>query len=67
MEKKEDFGAGNEENKYCVHCTDGSGNLKSREDVRAGMIAFYMKMNGSSQEDAEKLVEEHMAKMPAWK
>jgi hypothetical protein len=67
MEKKDDFGAGNVENRYCVHCTDESGVLKSREEVRAGMVAFYMKMNGSGRENAERFVEEHMAKMPAWK
>lgn len=67
MEGKGDFGAGNEENRYCVHCTDDAGKLKSREDVRAGMVAFYMKANGSSRDEALDFVEKHMAKMPAWK
>ncbi len=67
MEKKEDFGAQNEENSYCAHCTDEKGVLKNREDVRAGMIAFYMKMNNSGRDEAERFVDEHMAKMPAWK
>jgi predicted sulfurtransferase len=67
MEKKEDFGAQDEENRYCTHCTDENGVLKNREDVRALMIAFYMKMNHSTREEALEFVEEHMAKMPAWK
>jgi hypothetical protein len=41
--------------------------LKNRNDIRTGMIVFYMKMNNSKRDDAEKFVEEHMAKMPAWK
>ncbi len=55
------------EMKKSVHCTDENGKLKSREDVCSGMIAFYMKMNNSSREDAVEFVEEHMTKMPAWK
>lgn len=67
MEKEADFGAGNMENRYCVHCTDSGGKLKSREEIRAGMVAFYMKANGSGRDEAARFVDAHMAKMPAWK
>jgi thioredoxin-related protein len=67
MQKKEEFGGGNEENKYCVYCTDAQGNLKSRDEVRQGMIGFYMQMKNATKEEAEKIVDEQMAKMPAWK
>jgi len=67
MEAKEDFGGGKEDNKYCVYCTDKEGNLKSREEVREGMINFYMKSKGMEREAAEKFVDEYMKTMPAWK
>lgn len=67
MEDKEDFGAGDESNKYCVHCTDPEGKLKPRAEVREGMIQLFMKMRNTDRETAEKSVDEHMSKMPAWK
>jgi hypothetical protein len=54
-------------NPYCVYCTDETGKLKSREEVRKGMIGFFMKSENKTREDAEKHVDEHMKKMPAWK
>lgn len=67
MEKKEDFGGGREDNKYCVHCTDEKGELFPRELVRENMIAFYMKMKSLSRQDAENFVDEYMESMPAWR
>ena len=60
-------GGGDVNNPYCVYCTDDTGKLKSREDVREGMIVFFMKSENRSREEAEKFVDEHMRKMPAWK
>jgi hypothetical protein len=54
-------------NPYCIYCTDETGKLKSREQVREGMIGFFMKSENKTREDAEKHVDEHMKKMPAWK
>lgn len=67
MTKPEEYGGGREDNKYCVYCTDDEGNLKSREDVREGMVQFFMKSTGKSKEEAEKEVDERMKQMPAWK
>ena len=66
MEKAEDFGGGRVGNKYCVHCANAQGNLKSREEVREGMTRFFM-TQGLNAEEAAKKVDEHMAKMPAWR
>ena len=52
--------------KYCKYCTDEHGNLKSREDVREGMINLYIRLKNLPREDAEKFVDEYMKKMPAW-
>lgn len=66
MAMDSDHGGGRPDNVYCQHCTDPGGNLKSRNEVREGMIAFYMQSMGKSREEAEKEVDTHMAQMPAW-
>ena len=50
----------------CSVC-DETGKLKSREEIREGMIVFFMKSENRTREEAEKFVDEHMRKMPAWK
>ncbi|MFH1448651.1 MAG: zinc ribbon domain-containing protein [Candidatus Micrarchaeota archaeon] len=60
-------GGGKKDNKYCLHCTDEEGNLKSREDVREGMIQHYIRSMAKPREAAEEYVDEHMKNMPAWK
>ena len=67
MEKKEDFGGGKAGNKYCRYCTDSRGKLKSREDVRRGMVEFYMKSEKKTREAAEKQVDFYMKKLPTWR
>jgi hypothetical protein len=64
---KELHGGNDESNVYCVHCTDSSGKLKSKEEVREGMIKFFMNRKKKSREDAEKFVDDYMSQMPAWK
>ena len=67
MENPSDHGGGNLENQYCKHCTDPNGKLKSRAEVKAGIIKYMMKTEKRGEEDARKLVEEHMKRMPAWR
>ncbi len=67
MTKKGDFGAGDTENKFCVHCTDESGKLKSRQEIKDGMVHGLMKMKNLSLQDAVREVDESMNKMPVWK
>lgn len=64
--KPSDFGARNERNRYCVHCTYPDGNLKPQHEIREGMIQYFMKMKRLDRAAAEKFVDEHMAGMPAW-
>lgn len=66
MSTDADHGSSRPDNAYCVHCTDAGGNLKPREEVREGMVNFYMQSTGKSKEEAEKEVETHMSQMPAW-
>ena len=67
MRKWDDFGGGKAGNKYCTHCCDESGNLKSYDEVFTGMTQFAMKMMGVSESEAQTAAKENMAKMPAWK
>jgi len=62
-----DHGGGRLENPYCKYCTDPAGNLKTKEEVREGMINFQMQQSpGKTREEVEKEVDAHMSQMPTW-
>lgn len=61
-----DYGSGNTENQYCVHCCHPDGSLKSYEDVLEAMISLMMKMRGLDRAAAESAAREYMATLPAW-
>ena len=67
MVNQDDFGGGKPTNKYCKNCTDNFGNLKSRKEVKEGMIQFRMMSKGENKKEATKWVNKYMKKMPAWK
>jgi len=66
MSKPEDFGGGNPENLYCVHCSNPDGSLKSYKEVSQGMTSFMMQSQNMDRETAEKAARDYMSKMPAW-
>ncbi len=66
MAKPEDFGGGNPENLYCVHCSKPDGSLKSYEEVFDGMVNFIMMSQKVDRKTAESAAKVHMAVMPAW-
>ena len=66
LNKVEDFGGGNPENLYCVHCTNPDGSLKSYDEVLQGMVNFMMMSQNMDKETAESAARDYMAKMPAW-
>ena len=66
MTRLEEFGGGNPANKYCVHCSNPEGNLKSRDEVFEGMVGFAMMSRNMDRETAESLANEYMSEMPAW-
>jgi hypothetical protein len=67
MTEPEMHGGGDVENHCCCYCCDEAGNLKPREEVRQGMVNFFEREEGKSREEAEAFVDEHMARMPAWR
>ena len=67
MKEAKDHGSGDTSNPCCVYCTDEVGKLKSRQEVREGMINFYISQMGKTKEEAEGFVDEQMKNLPAWK
>ena len=67
MKTKKQHGGQNEKCPYCVYCTDSKGKLKSRDQVRSGMIAFFMRAKKMDKKEATKFVTAYMRKMPTWK
>jgi len=57
---------GNPQSRYCLYCTNIAGHLKSREDIREGMIQYVMKLEDWPREKAAVDVERKMATLPAW-
>jgi len=61
--------------KYCSHCLDEKGNLKSYEDILSEGIKWAMSEEGEKvlgekfedEDEAKKMVEEHMKTLPAWR
>jgi thioredoxin-related protein len=67
MTKAEEFGGGKLGNKTCVYCSDSEGNLKPRNEVREGMVNFWMQRENIDRSTAEKKTDEYMSIQPAWK
>jgi len=67
MLQAKDHGGGEVDNPYCVHCTDQTGKLKDRAEIREGLINLYMSRTGKPRQEAERFVDEQMKKLPAWK
>lgn len=67
MAQDSDHGGGRPDNPYCKYCTDPTGNLKSKEEVRQGMINFQMQQSpDKTREEIEKEIDTHMETMSAW-
>jgi hypothetical protein len=67
MSKAEEFGGHKAGNKSCVYSSDSEGNLKPKNEVREGMVSFWMQREKVAWSTAEKLTDEHISKMPIWK
>ena len=53
--------------RYCIYCQNQeNGELASKEQVREGSIQALMRLQGKSREEAEKIADETMPKLPRW-
>lgn len=54
--------------RYCIYCQNQeTGELKTYDQVREGSIGAAMKLMEKSKEEAEKMADEMMPKLPRWK
>lgn len=54
--------------RYCIYCQNQeNGELKTYAQVREGSIGAAMKLIGKTREEAEKMADEMMPKLPRWK
>lgn len=54
--------------RYCIYCQDQeTGRLKTFDEVRRGSVDAAMRLMGKTKEEAEKMADESMPKLPRWK
>ncbi len=52
---------------YCAYCTDSKGNLKSQDEVKAGLAQWLQQWQaGIDQGKALERAAHYMKAMPAW-
>jgi hypothetical protein len=66
MRDPSEYGGGDTANRYCVHCTDAEGKLRSYEEALEGMKQLMIRNNGMAESEALQAAKEYMATMPAW-
>jgi hypothetical protein len=67
MSSKEEHGAQDPNNPYCIHCTDLDGKLLPFEKKYEDFVKIAMETRWMSREKAEKTALEEMSQMPAWR
>lgn len=54
--------------RYCFYCQNqDTGELKAYEEVRTGSIGAAKRLMGKTQEEAEKMADEYLPKLPRWR
>jgi hypothetical protein len=66
MRTAEDHPNGDTSLKYCIHCADEDGKLKSFDDKLEDMTNFIIKANGLDPVTARMAAKEVLIRMPAW-
>jgi hypothetical protein len=67
MGSKEEHGAQNPNNPYCIHCTDLNGKLLPFEKKFEDFVSLAMNSRWMQREEAERAALAQMAEMPAWR
>jgi hypothetical protein len=54
--------------RYCIYCQNQeTGELRTYDQVRQGSINAAMNLMGKTKEEAQKIADEMMPKLPRWK
>ena len=67
MENITDFAANDQRKDYCVHCSRPDGDMQSFEEKKENLTKFIVRVQGFEESAAEKIAEDMMRKLPAWK
>jgi Putative zinc ribbon domain len=67
LASREEHGAQDLDNPYCIHCTDMKGKLLPFEKLYDDMVGSAMQTRWMNKEQAEKYALEEMGRWPAWK
>ncbi|KZX10662.1 zinc ribbon domain-containing protein [Methanobrevibacter filiformis] len=67
MKKLSDYPKNNEDLDYCIHCAKEDGSIQSFDEIKEKLTNFIIKSQNLNKEDASKIVENQMKKLPAWK
>lgn len=52
---------------YCIYCQDqATGKLRTYEEVREGSIGAAMRIMGKTKEEAARMADEMLPKLPRW-
>lgn len=67
MRVASDFAGEDTSKDYCVYCARPDGSMQSFEERKTSMINFIIKTQGFDEKAANKITENNMKKLPAWK
>lgn len=60
--------ASKKDKRYCIYCQDqATGKLKTFDEVRRGSIDAAMGQMGKTKEEATRMADEMMPKLPRWR
>ena len=64
--KKEDFAGSDENSKFCVHCVNPDGSVKSGTEIFQGGVEFFLENLGGDRALAEKITRKNMNGLAYW-
>jgi len=64
--EKEDFAGGDENAKFCLHCVDENGSVKSCQEIFEGGVQFFLSQIGGERKMAEKITRKNMKGLKYW-
>lgn len=67
MENTSDFASNDSGKDYCAHCAHPNGEMQSFEEKKVSLTKFIIRTQGFDENVAEKMAENIMRKLPAWK
>ena len=67
LRHKSDYARGDETARYCSHCTNPDGSLKSYEEVLEATKGYFIRSQGVDPLAAHRMAEKLLKAQPAWR